>query len=106
MDCVGVRPPVREVHAQEVVLRRADYRPGNGSIVGPGRKRDAFRNLDVLVDPDQRVLTDTAGCMGLGGWRQQKRVQVASSARCGYLGTDHCRMAERYPLGAVGVLRL
>ena len=44
--------------------------------------------------------------MGLGGRRQQKGVQVASSARCGYLGTDHGRMAERHALGAVCVLRL
>ena len=43
--------------------------------------------------------------MGLGGWRQQKGVQLASSTRCGHLGADHRRMAERHSLRAVGVLR-
>jgi hypothetical protein len=43
--------------------------------------------------------------MGQGGRRQQQCVKLASSARRGHLGTNHCRMAEGYSFSGMGVLR-
>ena len=49
MHGVRVRAVVLENDPQPVAFGRAQCGPGNTTVVGPGRKHDARRDLDLLV---------------------------------------------------------
>jgi hypothetical protein len=94
VDRVGVRTLVSEADAQQVVLGRADHRARRGPVVGPRRKRDALRDLDVVVAGDELVLAHPPRLVGQRGRRREQRVDRRVAIDRGRLRPDHRRMTH------------
>jgi len=100
VDRVRVGAAVHELHAQEVVLGRADDRPRDSAVVRPGVELDILRDLDRAVERRQVVLTEAAGLVRKGSGRGEERVEGVWAAGSGNLVADHCRVADKWVLVA------
>ncbi len=103
VDRVRMRAGVQELDAEEVALGRADNRPGDGAVVGPGREEDPGRDLDLPVDRRQRVFADPPRLIRqrLGGIGERVEDAGAADRRdalADHRGVTHCRVVVDVPL--------
>src|SRR5690606_26709522 len=67
VESVRVGAGVGEVNPDAVALVAADRRAGHGPVISPGREEDARRDLDLLIDRDDAVLTQRLAVLELAG---------------------------------------
>ena len=95
VDRVRVRAAVRELHAQKVVLGRADDGARARAVVRPGGEGDALRHLDLLSTATSSYSRTRPGWCGSAGGGMSSASRSFGPAGRRDLGADHRRVAER-----------
>ncbi len=105
VDRVRMRARIDEADAQDVVLGRPDHRARDGAVVRPRGEEDTRRDLDLLVECPQLVLTHPSRLVRQRRGREEEAVQVGRSADGGRTAADHRRVPHRRVAVHVGVQR-
>ena len=95
VDRVRVRALVAKVHAQQVVLGRADHGPRSRAVVRPRREVTPCATSISLSSRSERVLANAAGLVRQRGRRHEERVDRWVPLDRGRLVADHRGMALR-----------